>query len=122
MSDGEVSVPVVLSDAAWEAYDKGIAEEEGDEPRKGDLLICKRIVVVSTHWGPIDERITFRVDELEYAGNIRKPIGETDSVGLLSISSLVMVAKLVGRYTAFRTSLSVTRAGDETLFWIVGDV
>ena len=93
MSDGEVSVPVVLSDAAWEAYDKGIAEEEGDEPRKGDLLICKRIVVVSTHWGPIDERITFRVDELEYAGNIRKPIG-TPTPLLQRPSIVVLLEKI----------------------------
>ena len=76
VSDGEVFVLVVLSDAAWEAYDKGISDERGDEPRKGDLLICKRIVVVSTAFGPFEERITFRIEELEYAGNIRITIGK----------------------------------------------
>jgi hypothetical protein len=80
MSDGDVSIPVILSDAAWAAYDEGIAEEDGDEPRKGDLLICKRIVVVSTALGPIDERITFKIEDLEYAGNIRIPIGKPTSL------------------------------------------
>lgn len=80
MSDGDASVLVVLSDSAWDAYDKGIAEERGDEPRKGDLLVCKRLVLVSTPWGPIEERITFRVEELEYAGNIRITIGKPTSL------------------------------------------
>ena len=87
MSDGDVSVLVVLSDAAWDDYDKGIAEERGDEPRKGDLLICKRIIMLSTPWGPIDERITFRIEELEYAGNIRITIGKPTS--LLQTASIV---------------------------------
>ena len=80
MSDGDASVLVVLSDSAWDAYDKGIAEERGDEPRKGDLLVCKRLVLVSTPWGPIEERITFRVEDLEYAGNIRITIGKPTSL------------------------------------------
>jgi hypothetical protein len=76
MSDGEVSVLVILSDPAWRAYEKGTADEKGNEPRKGDFLICKRIVVISTAWGPIEERIILRIEELEYAGNLRITIGK----------------------------------------------
>ena len=38
ISDGEVSVLAILSDTAWDAYDKGL--EEGEEARKGDLVLC----------------------------------------------------------------------------------
>jgi hypothetical protein len=88
-------MPVVLSDAAWDAYDKGIAEERGDEPRKGDLLICKRIVVVSTPWGPLEERITFRIEELEYAGNIRITIGKPTL--LMQSASIVALRERIER-------------------------
>jgi hypothetical protein len=95
MSDGEVSILVVLSEAAWDAYDKGIADERGDEPRKGDILICKRIVVVSTALGPIGERITLRIEELEYAGNIRITIGKPTS--LLERPSTVALRQRIER-------------------------
>ena len=95
VSDGDVSVLVVLSDSAWEAYDNGIAEERGDEPRKGDLLICKRIVIVSTPWGPTEERVTIRIEELEYAGNIRITIGKPISLHQ-SASIVALRAKIEG--------------------------
>lgn len=93
MSDGEVSVLVILSDPAREAYDKGIAEQKANEARKGDFLICKRIVVVSTPWGPIEERITLRIEELEYVGTIRITIGEPTP--LLQRPSIVALRKRI---------------------------
>lgn len=74
ISDGEVSVLAILSDTAWDAYDKGL--EEGEEARKGDLLLCKKLTVVSTTYGPIDERIKLRIEDLELTGNFRKVIGQ----------------------------------------------
>lgn len=74
ISDGEVSVLAILSDTAWDAYDKGL--EEGEEARKGDLLLCKKLTVVSTTYGPTDERIKLRIEDLELTGNFRKVIGQ----------------------------------------------
>jgi hypothetical protein len=93
MSDGEVSVLVILSDPAREAYDKGIADERAKEARRGDFLICKRIVVVSTAWGPIEERITLRIEELEYAGNLRITIGKPNP--LLQRPSIVALRERI---------------------------
>jgi hypothetical protein len=74
ISDGEVSVLAILSDTAWDAYDKGL--EEGEEARKGDLLLCKKLTVVSTTYGPSEERIKLRLEDLELTGNFRKVIGQ----------------------------------------------
>jgi len=111
MSDGEVSILVVLSDAAWEAYDKGIADERGDEPRKGDLLICKRIVVVSTALGPIGERITLRIEELEYAGNIRITIGNPTS--LLERPSTLALRQKIERLALKNHEIDEMEEGDD---------
>ena len=73
ISDGEVSVLAILSDSAWDAYDKGL--EEGEEARKGDLLLCKKLTVVSTTYGPSEERTKLRIEDLELTGNFRKVIG-----------------------------------------------
>lgn len=64
----------ILSDTAWDAYDKGL--EEGEEARKGDLLLCKKLTVVSTTYGPSEERIKLRIEDLELTGNFRKVIGQ----------------------------------------------
>lgn len=64
----------ILSDTAWDAYDKCL--EEGEEARKGDLLLCKKLTVVSTTYGPSEERIKLRIDDLELTGNFRKVIGQ----------------------------------------------
>ena len=64
----------ILSDAAWDAYDQGL--EDGEEPRKGDLLLCKKLTVVSTTYGPSEERIKLRIEDLELTGNFRKGIGQ----------------------------------------------
>jgi hypothetical protein len=66
-------VLAILSDTAWDAYDKGL--EEGEEARKGDLLLCKKLTVVSTTYGPSEERIKLRIEDLELTGNFRKVIG-----------------------------------------------
>jgi len=67
-------VLAILSDTAWDAYDKGL--EEGEEARKGDLLLCKKLTVVSTTYGPSEERIKLRIEDLELTGNFRKVIGQ----------------------------------------------
>ena len=74
ISDGDVSVLAILSDTAWDAYDKGL--EEGEEARKGDLLLCKKLTVVSTTYGPSEERIKLRIEDLELTGNFRRVIGQ----------------------------------------------
>jgi hypothetical protein len=71
-------VLAILSDAAWEAYDKGL--EEGEDARKGDLLLCKKLTVVSTTYGPDEERVKLRIEDLELTGNFRKTIGQPTSL------------------------------------------
>jgi hypothetical protein len=78
ISDGDVSVLAILSDTAWDAYDKGL--EEGEEPRKGDLILCKKITVISTTYGPSEERVKLRIEDLELTGNFRKIIGQPTSL------------------------------------------
>jgi hypothetical protein len=74
ISDGDVSILAILSDNAWDAYDKGL--EEGEEPRKGDLILCNKITVISTTYGPSEERVKLRIEDLELTGNFRKIIGQ----------------------------------------------
>lgn len=62
-----------MSDAAWDAYDDGL--EDGEEARKGDLILCKKITIVSTTYGPSEERVKLRIEDLELTGNFRKVIG-----------------------------------------------
>jgi hypothetical protein len=78
ISDGDVSVLAILSDTAWDAYDKGL--EESEEPRKGDLILCKKITVISTTYGPSEERVKLRIEDLELTGNFRKIIGQPTSL------------------------------------------
>lgn len=62
-----------MSDAAWDAYDEGL--EAGEEARKGDLILCKKITIVSTTYGPSEERVKLRIEDLELTGNFRKVVG-----------------------------------------------
>ena len=91
ISDGDVSVLAILSDTAWDAYDKGL--EEGEEARKGDLLLCKKLTVVSTTYGPSEERIKLRIEDLELIGNFRKVIGQPSP--LLEQSSIVVLRQRI---------------------------
>lgn len=85
ISDGHVSILATLSDAAWDAYDQGL--EEGEEARKGDLILCKKITIISTTYGPSEERIKLRIEDLELTGNFRKVIGSP--APLLQQSSVI---------------------------------
>ena len=63
-----------LSGKAWDAYEAGLDNEES---MKGDVLVCKRITVVSTPYGQPDRRIQVKIEDLEFAGeNIRRPVGQ----------------------------------------------
>lgn len=93
VSDGEASIMATLSDSAWDAYDKGL--EDGEEARKGDLLLCKKITVVSTTYGPSEERVKLRIEDLELTGNFRKVIGQPAS--LLQRASIIASQEKIGK-------------------------
>ncbi|KAK6439561.1 hypothetical protein LTR95_004229 [Oleoguttula sp. CCFEE 5521] len=78
VSDGQVQVRATLTSEAWSAYEAGL--ETGQEPSQGDLICCQQLSVISTPFGPSDERIQLRIEQLEYVGKYRKTLGDPQPV------------------------------------------
>ncbi|KAK6431318.1 hypothetical protein LTR95_012521 [Oleoguttula sp. CCFEE 5521] len=74
VSDGQVQLRATLTPEAWSAYEAGL--EPGQEPSQGDLICCKQFSVISTPFGPSDERVQVRIEQLEYVGKYRKTLGD----------------------------------------------
>ncbi|OQN96132.1 hypothetical protein B0A48_18047 [Cryoendolithus antarcticus] len=78
VSDGQIQVRATLTSEAWSAYEAGL--EAGQEPSQGDLICCQKLSVISTPFGPSDERIQLRIEQLEYVGKYRKTLGDPKPV------------------------------------------
>nr|OQO31041.1 hypothetical protein B0A51_03747 [Rachicladosporium sp. CCFEE 5018] len=78
VSDGQTQVRATLTSEAWSAYEAGL--EAGQEPSQGDLICCQKLSVISTPFGPSDERIQLRIEQLEYVGKYRKTLGDPKPV------------------------------------------
>nr|POE77772.1 hypothetical protein CFP56_09415 [Quercus suber] len=75
VSDGVTQMRAFLND-----YTVTVLEEEMGSSlapgMQGDLLIIREMTIISTPWGSEDGYIQINIDEIEYAGHLRKAIGQ----------------------------------------------
>ncbi|KAM0717704.1 hypothetical protein Q7P37_007556 [Cladosporium fusiforme] len=112
MSDGETTVLAKLNDTAWDAYEKGLDDEE---PMKGDVLICTRITIISTSDGPEEKRVQLRIDDLNFLGeNSRRPIGNSTPTPVHQRESVVESLRKIARIRAKQNEMdAMDEDGDE---------
>lgn len=82
VADGETQIKARLSSEAKAAYAAGL---DGEDPMKGDILTCRQLTIISTPFGPPNDRVQLSIDQLVFEGvNARKTIGQPKPVLLRS--------------------------------------